>query len=124
MSRRPIPRGAQDIGTWYIFTETTLYIAVVTNALLFCLTTDIMRQQTPFFRTVVFIVFVSSVVLFKMAYSALLSDIPEDVQRIRRRHESLNASLIKGARLWDSDDDETIHAESFAAVIYDEDLSG
>jgi hypothetical protein len=40
MTRRPVPQGAEDIGTWFLILEIMGTIAVITNALLICFTSE------------------------------------------------------------------------------------
>ena len=44
MTRRPEPKGAANIGTWYDIIDIVSYIAVVTNALIVCFETDLMTS--------------------------------------------------------------------------------
>lgn len=49
--QRPVPAGAQDIGTWMSIFQFLSVAAVVTNAALVCFTMDVLRAYSPLGRT-------------------------------------------------------------------------
>lgn len=46
VSRRPEPRGAEDIGTWYTILTIMSSLAVVSNSAIIAFTSDIFDDQT------------------------------------------------------------------------------
>ena len=118
MNQHPVPQGAQDIGKWQYFMESTLYVAAMTNAGMFAFTTDVMASQTFPMKLIAFAFFVIFVQAVKGVCAFLIPDVPEEIKLIRLRHQSLNDSLIKGAELWDDDDEEYIESEKFEVKIY------
>ena len=117
MCQHPIPKGAQDIGSWQYFIMLTMYAAVVTNAALFAFTTDTMHGYTMNTKVVAFVAFIMCIMLLKAATAYFIPDVPADIRRIRKRHASLNDSLVRGTVLWDDDDDLNLDGESFEVKV-------
>jgi hypothetical protein len=117
MCQHPIPKGAQDIGSWQYFIMLTMYAAVVTNAALFAFTTDTMHGYTMNTKVVAFVAFIMCIMMLKAATAYFIPDVPADIRRIRKRHASLNDSLVRGAVLWDDDDDLNLDGESFEVKV-------
>lgn len=46
MSRRPEPRGAEDIGTWYTILAIMSSVAVVSNSAIVAFTSEIFEDQS------------------------------------------------------------------------------
>lgn len=118
MCKHPKPQGAQDIGTWQYFIMLTMYTAVVTNAALFAFTTDTMSDYPFNVKMIAFVSFIVAIGVLKMVAAWLIPDVPAELDKIRRRHRSLNISLVKRAVLWDNDDDEVVNAENFSTVVH------
>ena len=118
MCRHPIPRGAQDIGTWQYFIMLTMYTAVVTNAALFAFTTDTMSAYSMEMKMIAFISFIVAIGVLKMVTAWFIADVPLELKKIQQRHKSLNMSLVKHAELWDDDDEEMISGERFSTVVH------
>ena len=118
MCQHPIPRGAQDIGTWQYFIMITMYTAVITNAALFAFTTDTMSAYSFEIKMIAFISFILAIGLLKIMTAWFIPDVPVELKKIRQRHKSLNMSLVKHAELWDDDEEEVINGENFSTVVH------
>eukprot|EP00904_Undaria_pinnatifida_P001459 jgi/Undpi1/11313/HiC_scaffold_30.g13611.m1 len=93
--RRPVPRGAEDIGSWQtVFTAITC-IAVVTNSALICLIyEDLVGEYSVSTRLWLFILFQWTAFLFMAALRAMVPDVPEDVTIQLERTEFLSSKII------------------------------
>lgn len=78
LSRRAIPMGVEDIGTWQSIFQLTAYVAVVTNAGLVCFSMGVLdvsiEAKIWIFITVQYFVF-----MIMQIFSYLVDDIPEYV---------------------------------------------
>ncbi|CAN0037026.1 unnamed protein product, partial [Phaeothamnion confervicola] len=87
--RRPEPRSAEDIGTWYAILETMSAIAVVTNSALIAFTSDLFDDQPMNVRVWIFVVFEHAMFAFKFLLATVIPDVPQDVDIQIRRNEFL-----------------------------------
>ncbi|CAM9434451.1 unnamed protein product [Discosporangium mesarthrocarpum] len=104
VSRRPEPRGAEDIGTWHTILEIMSVVACVSNSAIIAFTSEIFNDQTWINRVWIFLVFEHIMFLFKYALSVLIPDSPEEVGIQLARNEFLVSKVIHNAP--DDDDDE------------------
>lgn len=86
-TRRPVPSGVQDIGTWMTIFQTTALISVVTNAGLICFTMQLVNFSDQGVVWV-FIGFQYFVILLMGLFAYLVDDVPEEVtiQLARQEH--------------------------------------
>jgi len=106
LTRRPEPRGAYNIGTWFDILSVVSYIAVVTNALIVCFETQLMEDWTNSDAAVqayVFILSEHAILLLKFAISYFVPDVPHELDVHVARQEYIVDVLIRGA---EEDDDE------------------
>jgi hypothetical protein len=109
LTRRPEPRGAFNIGTWFDILQIVSYIAVVTNALIVCFETNLMDSWTNgnnATEAYVFILSEHAILLLKFAIAYLVPDVPRDLQVHLARQEHIVDILIKGADEPDDPQDE------------------
>ncbi len=100
VSRRPVPAGAEDIGSWHMILNVISSIAVVTNAGTVLFTSDFFDDQrsshylSPVAKLWAFILAVQSIALFKFCFSLLVDDIPADVAVQMKRQEFFVRKLV------------------------------
>ncbi|OQS02860.1 hypothetical protein THRCLA_04808 [Thraustotheca clavata] len=106
-SRRPNPKGAEDIGTWMTILEIMSTIAVITNV-----AAAIFTSHTTFsgvsgeWKLIAFIVIEHGILLMKYFLAIVVEDVPEDVQLQLDRAKFLVSKIILQVR--DDDDDDLI----------------
>jgi anoctamin-10/anoctamin-7 len=94
-TRRPEPRGAEDIGTWGVMLDMMSTASVLTNAALICFTARAtMGGMGTSSKLVAFIAIEHAVMLIKAAVGVLVPDVPEDVAVQLSRQEYIVRKLI------------------------------
>jgi len=77
--QRPVPNGAQDMGTWLIIFQGLSTAAVITNGGLICFTMDVL----PFglvYKIWIFILFQWCLISLQVLSQVLVEDVPSEVQ--------------------------------------------
>lgn len=92
--RRPIPRGAEDIGTWQSVFEIVASIAVFTNAAIVAFTARNVIDYTWAVRTWIFICMSSGIYGLRLLIQIVIPDVPEDTVIQTRRQEYIVGKLI------------------------------
>lgn len=106
--QRPIPKGAEDIGTWQIIFLLLAIVAVVTNAGLTCFTMDVFDHGFSVqFKYWVFILFQWVCFSLQATIMAVIPDIPEEIEYQLARTEFIVSRLID--RVDDPNDEDTSH---------------
>ncbi|KAL4509164.1 hypothetical protein ABPG72_018095 [Tetrahymena utriculariae] len=102
ISRRPIPTGASDIGTWFVLIEIISFLSVFANAGLVAFTSDtvstsptLAQNIDKYSKRIFFVTFLIFIFL-KYLVSSLINDVPEKVNIIKKRHNNCINSLLKG----------------------------
>jgi anoctamin-10/anoctamin-7 len=104
--RRPDPRGAEDIGTWYTILEIMGIIAVITNAGILCFTSHrFTAGQSLSMKVWIFLIIEHAAFAVKFIIEAVVEDVPEDIQMQLERQDYLVTKLIM---LEEDDDDEEL----------------
>jgi hypothetical protein len=116
LTKRPVPEGAEDIGTWYTYLNALSKLAVLTNGALFAFTAGFFKTSETRFQAFTLFVAVIFLVQHLIAYS--VEDEPEWVTGIKMRHQSLVSSLMFGVDVLDEEFDELV-AEPFEGRIVD-----
>jgi hypothetical protein len=93
--QRPIPSGAQDIGTWQSIFNIISVAAVITNAGLVCFTMDVLWRYSLFGRVWVFIGFQWVIIGCQFLSQLVIEDIPEEVTIQLQRNEFINLKVIE-----------------------------
>jgi len=95
--QRPIPSGAQDIGTWQtIFTFISI-AAVITNAGLICFTMDVLDAYSNYGRLWIFVGFQWCLIGIQFIAQALVPDVPEEVEIQLERMDYIILKVIERA---------------------------
>lgn len=76
--RRPIPSGAQDIGTWMDIFQMTALASVITNAGIICFTMELI-QASPQGIVWAFICLQYSIIGLMALFAYIVPDVPEEV---------------------------------------------
>mmetsp|Transcript_32767 Transcript_32767/g.47312 ORF Transcript_32767/g.47312 Transcript_32767/m.47312 type:complete len:789 (-) Transcript_32767:186-2552(-) len=108
MTKRVIPTGAQDIGTWETILQITAVISVITNAGILCFTMDVLHTG----GTASIWIFVSFqyFIFFSMGiFAYFVDDVPKEVEMQLLRQDHLR-NLIDGI-------DDTKHEEAVKSML-------
>jgi anoctamin-10/anoctamin-7 len=121
-TRRPEPKGAEDIGTWQYILEIMSTASVISNSLLICFTgsklTELCNpdehnicQDLPmhytllYWRLALFVVLEHVFMFFKTGLGLAIPDIPEDVALQRQRNDNFVAKIVR-LEVDEADDDD------------------
>ena len=98
-STRPIPRGAQDIGTWQTMFEAFGLLAIITNLMLIMFATDTFLGYTDTMDRVVAL-FISQYFLFamKLIVDKSIPDVPFTIALQLKRHNYLLQKHFDGVQ--------------------------
>jgi len=121
-SRRPDPKGAEDIGTWETILEVMNNISVVTNV-----AAVVFTSQTTFdhkamdYKMWAFIIMEHLILLVKFALSVFVDDVPEDVKLQLDRSDFLVKKVVD--LIQDDDDDELTRGNKVKVdlTVFDDD---
>lgn len=80
--RRPVPTGAEDIGTWQAILQITSVASVVTNAALVVYTMQLTDEFSSVGQLWIFIGFQYTIFVIMAFFSYMVDDVPEDVSRL------------------------------------------
>jgi len=122
-TRRPEPKGAEDIGTWQYILEIMSTASVITNSLLICFTgtklTELclpdehnvcqglpMNYTLLYWRLALFVVLEHVFMFFKTGLGLAIPDVPEDVVLQRKRNDNFVAKIVRLEMDEVDDDDE------------------
>lgn len=97
-SRRPLPSGAEDIGTWQSILELMSVLAITTNLGIVCFTSDKLVTASRAYRTVWFIIIEHIAIGAKLIAAAVVPDIPDDVQIQLERQQLIVDKIIDGKK--------------------------
>lgn len=92
--QRPIPSGAQDIGTWQTIFNFISVAAVVTNAGLVCFTMDVLDEYSAYGRLWIFVGFQWVLIGVQFIAQAIVPDVPEEVEIQAERMAFINEKII------------------------------
>ncbi len=104
--KRPEPRGAEDIGTWYTILEIMSTTAVITNSALIAFTSDLFNNRSNAERIGIFLAFEHCMWAFKFALALLIPDVPTDVDIQLQRQQFIVSKVIHNAP--DQDDEDLV----------------
>jgi anoctamin-10/anoctamin-7 len=100
-TRRPIPKGAGDIGTWYSILSIMATLAVATNGLLLAFTSKLFngpdatyRGLSNSYRVWIFLVFEHAVLILRYTLETLIPDTPEVCEIQAKRTARLTEKVI------------------------------
>jgi len=93
--QRPIPIGAQDIGTWLTIFQFIAVVSVITNAGLICFTMTTLNEYTALGRTWVFIGFQWALITMQFISEQAIPDEPEEALIQIERMEFICSKLIE-----------------------------
>jgi anoctamin-10/anoctamin-7 len=102
-NRRPMPRGAQDIGRWYAILECMSTAAVICNCLLVCFTSDVLQSFTMFHRLLLFVISEHALFAFKFFLALIIDDEELEVGMQSKRGEYIRSKIFDNVK----DDDDT-----------------
>ncbi|CAM9104726.1 unnamed protein product [Ectocarpus sp. 13 AM-2016] len=108
VSRRPEPRGAEDIGTWHTILTIMSSMAVVSNSAIVAFTSEIFHDQTWTTRVWIFLGIEHGMLLFKYLLETLINDTPADVGIQLKRNEFIVSKVVYN--MPDDDDEEAVRA--------------
>lgn len=92
--QRPVPIGAQDIGSWQVIFSLVSVVSVVTNAAIVCFTMNVLDGYSYLGRTWLFIGFQWFLISVQFIISAAIPDTPESVHIQQKRAEFIVSKLI------------------------------
>jgi len=125
-TRRPEPRGAANIGTWYDILTTVSFIAVFTNCAIVCFETVIMHEWLPNAsdRAYAFILSEHIILGLKFSLAYFVPDEPQDITVHLARQDYIVNVLLKGMEdgpdaIIPSDDEEEVSAPTNAGDNFD-----
>ena len=78
--QRPTPKSAEDIGVWQDMVEILSYLGVVYNFALLFFTSHYLVDTSWAFRWIMFIAVEHTCIVIKLFISAVMDDVPEEVQ--------------------------------------------
>jgi len=93
--QRPIPKGAQDIGTWQTIFAIISVAAVVTNGALVCFTMTAIQGFTYYAKLWVFIGFQWTLIAIQFIAKFIIDDEPMDVVIQKQRMEFIRRKIIE-----------------------------
>jgi hypothetical protein len=100
-TRRPFPKGASNIGTWYSILSIMATVAVATNAALLAFTSKLFNGDdatyggvSRSYRVWIFLIFEHTVLILRFALETMIPDIPEVVVIQAARTERLVDKVI------------------------------
>eukprot|EP00457_Paulinella_chromatophora_P002611 gb/GEZN01002616.1/.p1 GENE.gb/GEZN01002616.1/~~gb/GEZN01002616.1/.p1 ORF type:complete len:769 (+),score=148.43 gb/GEZN01002616.1/:55-2361(+) len=96
LSRRPLPRGAQNIGTWQGVLNIVATIAIVTNIAIIIFTSEVFRHLTPTQRFTIFLFVEHIMLLLKFSVTHFIDDISEKTKMQLEREQYITDLLING----------------------------
>jgi len=104
--RRPEPRGAANMGTWFDILSLVSFIAVITNVAIICFETPLFNSWFPAEETRVFVFLLAehAIMLLKFAVSYFVPDEPAEVATHLQRQEYLVSVLLQGVEEEDDED--------------------
>lgn len=110
--RRPMPRGAEDIGTWQDIMEFMSVVSVVTNFAIICFASNILEHYVGTIhgdaKLACFFVFEHAALAIKYSIMANVEDIPVDVQIQLQRQELICSKILENQADEESDVNEYI----------------
>merc|ERR1719329_1916885 len=124
-SRRVVPTGVEDIGTWQSVFETLASVSVISNMGILFLVSESEINVTWVSRMLLFLVAEHAIFLVQMLFALLVEDVPMSTTAQLERQEFLAGKLIDNLpdddldAVVDEDDDDD--AANFIDQIYDED---
>jgi len=104
LCRRPEPRSAEDIGTWYTILELMSTAAVITNSALIVFTGDQFNNTKDFERVWYFVLFEHCLFMVKYALAIIVPDVPFEVDIQLARQSFIISKVIDNAE--DENDDD------------------
>lgn len=117
--RRPIPQGAEDIGTWQDIFYLTSIFAVITNAGVICFTMDVFDFESDTNRVWFFIVFQYAIIAIMGLFAYIVEDVPDDVIIQLKRREFLVSKIVDCIE--DEDEDFDIQHIENVMTVHDRD---
>lgn len=97
LTKRPVPKGAQDIGSWQGIFELISTFAVITNGAVICFTMDVLSDYYSLFgRSWLFIGFQWGLMTIQYIIGAVIPDEPLEVQVQASRKSFICSKIIDG----------------------------
>ncbi|RYH29728.1 hypothetical protein EON65_07515 [archaeon] len=113
--RRPEPRSAEDIGTWYVILEIISVFCVLVNSALVAFTGDNAINYPWYSRVWIFFGMSVGILLVKQYIAATIPDVPEEVEiQLKRNKFFLDKVLYSKP----DDDDDVLMSSSRADNKY------
>jgi hypothetical protein len=122
-TRRPDPRGAQDIGTWGTIIDLMGSIAMVTNVALVCFTSRRATENlTDHERLWLFVCVEHGLILLKYVLMTVVDDEPHDVTLQKQRASFIVDKIVN--LIADDDDEEMAKGNQVRVdlTVFDEDI--
>lgn len=95
MYQRPIPAGAQDIGSWMGIFQIMSVLSVITNGAIICFTMTVLNgQASPAGRVWIFIGFLIVLICIQFIVQLAIPDVPEEVEVQKKRIDFITSKLI------------------------------
>jgi anoctamin-10/anoctamin-7 len=117
--KRPVPLGAEDIGTWFTILEIMATCGVVSNSLLVCFTS---KEFTDGWSTANkvwgFVILEHAILTIRFLFETLVDDTPADVSLQLERQDFLVDKIIKLQADDDDDDEAAGNADDELITVY------
>ena len=95
LMRRPQPEGISEIGIWWYVLQSTLIIAIITNAGLFCFTAHTFQDSLSSSQLFIpFVIIIVVLITVRSWLQALIPDVPSELQIIARRHDTIRTRYL------------------------------
>ena len=94
LHRRPIPKGAQDIGTWMGILEVMGFLSVLTNVGMICFTGEFLDGYSLVIKFAAFLILEHILLGIKSLVGFIIPDVPEDVETQLARQEFIVSKVI------------------------------
>ena len=112
-TKRPWPKGAEDIGTWESVLTVVAILGTITNSIMITQTSPAFTNVTSSYRLVAFVVLEWILIGAKIVLMSVIDDVPEDVELQEQRQEFLVTKIIvdEADEEIDLEDDEFIEID-------------
>ena len=97
LSRRPIPRSAEGIGSWFIVIDIVAWISIPSNLYLCVFETNELSFNSASFRVWVYFILLTGLLGLKVLFFSLPA-MPYKISAHMQRTKYLNSVLIEGAK--------------------------
>jgi len=88
--KRPIPMGAQNMGSWVVVFELVLFLSILSNAGIIAYTAEGNNAQ----KNIVFAIVVLVLLLVRWLITQMINEVPEYIILLKTRQQSIIKKVI------------------------------